>query len=81
MSKIKKLIFIPLLNEGTEVGRPTYGELISDNIYRVLPTEGYNSEDESWKFPPYTLVICDVEENSEGHRVLIAREIWSEQEQ
>jgi len=76
MTTNKKIIYIPLLDEGTEVIRPTYGELITDNIFRVLPTSGYNPEDEDWEFPPGSLVICEVEE-WEGKQILIARQIMS----
>jgi hypothetical protein len=49
-------IYIPLLGEGTPVVRPTQGEIVNENLFRVLPTENYDPEDEQWMFLPGTLV-------------------------
>ena len=57
MQALKK-IYISLLDEGTEVIRPTYGEALGNDIFRVLPTNDYDPEIESWQFLPYSLVEC-----------------------
>jgi hypothetical protein len=54
----KSVIYIPLLDEGTQVWRPTEGEEIADMIFRVLPTPNYDPEGEQWAFPPGTIVRC-----------------------
>ena len=36
-------IYIPLLNEGTDVVRPTNGVLLAPGIIRVEPTEDYDA--------------------------------------
>lgn len=51
-------IYIRLLDEGTTVYRPTGAEELGDGIYRVLATPDYDTEDETWEFPPGTLVRC-----------------------
>ena len=53
------VIYVRLLDEGVPVARPTYAEMIENNIFHVLPTEGYNPDDETWEFPPGTLVRCE----------------------
>jgi hypothetical protein len=63
----KTIIYIRLLDEGTEVVRPTYGEIVRENIFRVLSTENYDPNDEVWEFTPGTIVRCE-------------KEIWSEKE-
>jgi hypothetical protein len=51
-------IYIKLFEEGTDVYRPTKVELISEGIFRVLPTENYDSDDEIREFIPGTIVSC-----------------------
>jgi hypothetical protein len=53
------VIHIQLLNEGTRVFRPTQGELIEDMVFKVLPTENYDPDDETWEFPPGKIVRCE----------------------
>ncbi|MBA3534866.1 MAG: metallophosphoesterase family protein [Ardenticatenales bacterium] len=70
-------IYIPLLEEGTPCSRPTVGERITDEIFRVFPTENYDPEDEIWEFPPGTIVKCVIEERHVGSKrkkVLVAKE-------
>jgi hypothetical protein len=69
----RSIIDIPLLDEGTAVWRPTEGEAVSGQFFRVLPTAGYDPGDEHWAFPPGTLVRC-VAEFREGKEVLVAVE-------
>ena len=69
--KIVKL-YIPLLNEGTPVLRPTTGMWLRGNIYKVLAVENYDPEDEEWRFPPESIVECR-HELQNGEAVLVAR--------
>jgi hypothetical protein len=68
----KVIIYVQLLNEGVPVARPTYGERIDDNLFRVLPTDNYDPEDETWEFPPNTIVRCERRGSPEGKEVLLA---------
>jgi hypothetical protein len=66
-------IYVPLLNEGTTVIRPTKGLPLGEAKYRVLATADYSPEMEEWEFPPGTVVKCGLERWSGGD-VLVARQ-------
>lgn len=66
-------IFIPLLNEGTDVLRPTQGLVLGSNEVQVLPTPDYDPTVEEWEFPPGAKVRC-VREIRGGRELLVARE-------
>jgi hypothetical protein len=66
-------IFIPLLNEGTDVLRPTQGLVLGSDAIQVLPTPDYDPTVEEWEFPPGTKVRC-VKEVRGGRELLVARD-------
>ncbi len=68
----KPVIYVRLLGEGVPVARPAYGELIRDNIFRILPTENYDPDDETWEFPPGTIVRCERKVSPDGEDTLLA---------
>jgi hypothetical protein len=74
MDSNTNVIYIPLLDEGTEVVRPTLGVPVGGNLYRVLATPTYNPDDEHWKFPPGSIVRC-FPEMRDGDEVLVAQEL------
>jgi hypothetical protein len=49
-------IYMPLLDEGTDVWRPVDGEPLAGSGYRIL---GSMPEDERWAFQPGTIVRCE----------------------
>jgi hypothetical protein len=65
-------IYIPLFNEGTSVVRPTQDIKLGENLYRVLPNQDYDPNDEEWAFPPGSVVECVLESRS-GREILVAR--------
>jgi hypothetical protein len=67
-----RTVYVPLLNEGTPVLRPTQAVRLGENVYRVLATSDYDPDDEEWEFPPGTPVECEFETRS-GQEVLVAR--------
>jgi len=69
--KMKRIIYIQLLNEGSVAYRPVSSHEIGKNIFRVDGSEIYNPEDEEWEFPPGTYVIVE-EQIRGGEKVLIA---------
>jgi hypothetical protein len=74
---ITKTIYIRLLNEGTDVWRPTLGEKIEDNVYKILPKDDYDPELEEWEFIPGTIVKCELQkkfDRGEPEEVLVAVE-------
>ncbi len=66
------VLYIPLLNEGTDVFRPTTGILLRPGVVRVLPTKDYDAGTEEWEFPPGSEVQYQTEVRS-GREVLVAR--------
>jgi hypothetical protein len=68
-NKIK--IYIPLLDEGIKVSRPTLAEEVGQGRYKVLPTDDYDPEDEVWEFPPGSIVTC-ISEVKDGETILTA---------
>jgi hypothetical protein len=59
-------IFVRLLNEGTDVWRPTVGRPIGAGTFEVLPTADYDVQSEEWEFVPGTLVLCRWHRFSDG---------------
>ena len=53
-SKIR--IFVRLLEEGTEVFRPTNATNLGNGLFKILPTPNYDAKDELWEFPPGSVV-------------------------
>ena len=65
-------IYVPLLNEGTDVLCPTKGLVIRPNIIQVIATADYDPTIEEWEFPPGCTVRC-VTESKGGRTLLVAR--------
>jgi hypothetical protein len=63
-----KILYVQLLEEGAPTFRPTKAEILGNNLYKLLPTEDYDPEDEVWEFLPGSTVskkeITDIEGNS-----------------
>lgn len=70
---MKSEIYIQLVNEGTEVWRPTKGLKLEGDLYKILKTNNYNSEDENWEFKPGSIVKCKFRIIS-GSKCLVAIE-------
>ena len=66
-------IYIRLLDEGTDVTRPTKAEEIASGIFRVIQTPNYDPEDEHWEFPPGAIVRSEERQFAEG-KILLAVE-------
>lgn len=64
-------IYIYLLNEGVEVWRPTQAVDLGNGSYKILATENYDPDDETWQFPPGSVVRGENKKLSEG-TVLVA---------
>ena len=66
-----KTIYIRLLDEGTEVLRPTEAEESADGVFKLLPTPDYDPDDEHWEFVPGS-VVQSVSRKLDGQDVLVA---------
>jgi hypothetical protein len=69
-----RTIYIRLLNEGTEVLRPTEAEEMPDGIFKMRPAPDYDPDNEHWEFSPGSLVRGVVRE-LEGEVVLVAASV------
>lgn len=65
-------LYVPLLNEMTDVLRPTTGFFVGPETIRVEASEDYDPNSEEWKFPPGSEVRCVAEFRS-GQQILVAR--------
>jgi hypothetical protein len=63
------VLFMPLLNEGTEVWRPVAVEPLSNGTYKIL---GPIPEDEEWAFPPGSIVGSLLRTFNAGDELLVA---------
>jgi hypothetical protein len=67
-------IYIPLLDEDVECSRPTMGVPLGEDIFRVLPTNPYNINSETWKFLPDSIVRCAKKIDWQGNLIIVAIE-------
>jgi hypothetical protein len=49
------VVYVNLLDEGSDAARPTEAIELGNGHYRLLPTANYDPEDEHWEFPPVQL--------------------------
>ena len=52
-------VFVRLLDEGTDVMRPVPASRVSNGIYKLLKTDDYDPEYETWEFLPGKRVLCE----------------------
>ena len=71
ISMMKYIIYMRLLDEGTDVFRPVPALELGNSIYKIEGYDIYNPEDEVWEFPPGSYVVVE-EQLREGTSVLIA---------
>ncbi len=72
LSTSEIVLYIPLLDEGTDVLRPTTGVVLEPDVVQVVATRDYDPKIEKWEFPPGSMVRC-VKEVREGRELLVAR--------
>ncbi len=63
------MLFMPLLNEGTDVWRPVAAERLDDRTYRIV---GPRPNDEEWAFAPGSIVSSQLQAFSDGEEHLVA---------
>jgi hypothetical protein len=69
-----RTIYIRLLDEGTDVLRPTQAEELANGLFKLMPTPEYDPDDEKWEFIPGS-VVRGVIRKLEDQAVLIAVDI------
>jgi hypothetical protein len=70
---IRVKIFVYLLEEGTDVWRPTEAVPIGDGLFKILPTPEYDPEDEVWEFPPGSIVRCETRQDDSGQYIVAVK--------
>lgn len=55
-----EIIYVKLLEEGTDVWRPTMGEKVEGLRFVLRPTSNYDPRDETWEFLPGETVACEI---------------------
>jgi len=63
-------VYVRLLDEGTDVYRPTLADRTSEGFYRLRATEDYDPEDERWEFLPGLVVRCALIRLHGGERLV-----------
>lgn len=63
-------ILVRLLEEGTDVSRPTKATVLQNGLYKILPTVGYNPDNETWEFPPGSVVSAEKRRDESGEYLL-----------
>ena len=66
-------VYVPLLDEGTDVWRPAPARKVGDATYELLRPSDYNPDDEHWQFPPGSLVQCALRRNADGEFLAAVR--------
>ena len=66
-------IFVRLLDEGTEVSRPTEALDLGNGLLKLLPTPDYDPEDETWEFQPGSIVRGQKRHGRSGEHLLAVR--------
>jgi hypothetical protein len=69
-SKARVRIYVRLLDEGTDVSRPTDALDLGDGQFELLPTSDYDAETETWEFPPGSVVRCEKRTGTQGEYLL-----------
>ena len=73
-SNIKKIrMFVRLLDEGTDVSRPTEAIQTESGLFRILEMEGYDPQTEIWEFPPGSLVRGETRRDDSGEYLLAVK--------
>ncbi len=63
-------IYVQLLNEGIVCYRPTEATCLGEGKWRVLACQGYDPEDETWEFPPGSIVSLQKRTLSAGEALV-----------
>ena len=59
-------IYVALLDEGVDVWRPVPAHRVDGDTYVILRPDSYDPSDESWEFPPGSVVKCRLRQTREG---------------
>ena len=69
---MSEVIYVPLLEEGTDCWRPVHADHVRDDVYEI--TVEQEPAGERWAFPPRALVRCRQHRFADGATGLVAFE-------
>jgi hypothetical protein len=69
---MQEIIYLPLLDEGTDCWRPVQAQKIKDDVYEICSMQ---PEDENWAFTAGCRVRCRSRKFSSGETGLVAYEL------
>ena len=73
-----EIIYIRLLNEGTDVWRPVDSLPVGDGLYRIAPAS-WPLTDEIWEFQPGSVVQCAEKQLSTGTHLVATKSIGTKE--
>lgn len=65
-------IYVRLPEEETPTSRPTQAIALGNGLYKLLPTENYDPDDELWEFLPGSIVHVEKVFTANGKEILLA---------
>jgi hypothetical protein len=65
-------IYVRLLDEGTDVFRPSSAIALGGDVYELLRPESYDPEDECWEFEPGSRVHALPRQGTDGEYLVAA---------
>ncbi len=68
-----ELVHVRLLDEGTDVWRPTTAVRLADGRFLLLPTDDHDPATESWEFPPGSVVECELRGEASEEMLVVVR--------
>jgi hypothetical protein len=69
---IETIVYVRLLDEGTDVWRPAPAIPQADGTFKIGKPADYDPEAERWEFPPQTRVKCVRKKFADGDEPLVA---------
>ena len=61
-----EIIHVALLDEGVDVWRPVPAHRVDGETYVILRPDTYDPSDETWEFPPGSVVKCRTRQTRDG---------------
>jgi hypothetical protein len=71
-------IYVRLLDEGTEVSRPTYALDLGNGLFRLEPSPSYDPEVETWEFEPGAEVRGELQSTDSGSYLMAVHSLISD---
>jgi len=71
-TNIDVVVYVRLLDEGTDVWRPVHATALPDGTFELADADGYDPDAETWEFPPHARVRCVPRKFADGDNALVA---------